>query len=304
MNGLDKLAITFTEETLSESLPDFDSVLGSDVVNLTRTIRRIASYGTVQIDETTHSSNNGLNTHLFKFIEACHISVHDFITSYLQHLQPYDVQVIERSDDKVVILLRQFKVYLYIKLVISEHEMLCVSFHESNIAGTPTCRRRNHSSNICVLLDVPYKEKHGLTSITYTVQVGFMIMILKCIASSVCDDVAIVSDSVAIDAQNQYVISELLRLGVYENVSAQTVTMSAFGMFDLNAISLCIDVYPHLTEETDRRALLSAMLLMLVQESKQNLNAIVERYSVSHTESLNTNAYKLLLTVKDEKGTE
>lgn len=49
------------------------------------------------IERREHKSNGERNTYLFKVIEACGISVKDFITGYLSVLQPYSLEYFQGS---------------------------------------------------------------------------------------------------------------------------------------------------------------------------------------------------------------
>lgn len=64
---------------------------GKPFIGVCRLLRKYAEQNNFVVDMSKHKSNSGKNTHLFKLIEACDISVHDFIRNYLYNIQPYSL---------------------------------------------------------------------------------------------------------------------------------------------------------------------------------------------------------------------
>lgn len=64
---------------------------GKEFINICRKLRQYALENNFTVDMNKHSSNNDNNVHLFKLIEACDVTVHDFVRDYLYNLQPYSL---------------------------------------------------------------------------------------------------------------------------------------------------------------------------------------------------------------------
>lgn len=65
---------------------------GSTFINVCRIVRKKASEKKIVVEQNAHKSNDGRNIHLFKLIEACNLSVNDFVNEYLSVLQPYSLE--------------------------------------------------------------------------------------------------------------------------------------------------------------------------------------------------------------------
>ena len=64
---------------------------GKDFIKVCRKIRKYANANRLKLDTKPHQANEGRNIHLFKVIETCGVSLHDFVRGYLCNLQPYSL---------------------------------------------------------------------------------------------------------------------------------------------------------------------------------------------------------------------
>lgn len=65
---------------------------GKEFINICRKIRKYAADGKIIVSTDKHTSNEGRNIHLFKLIEACGLSIEDFVRGYLSVIQPYALE--------------------------------------------------------------------------------------------------------------------------------------------------------------------------------------------------------------------
>lgn len=115
-----------------------DDYVDSELVNVCLRIRRLAKLDRLQIQESEHSSNNGLNTHLFSYLRYCGKDLKSFVKDYLSNLQPY--MLVRRKDQEpnnqfICVLDTVYRISVYIKLYKKQFEEVVVSFHEDNKRG-------------------------------------------------------------------------------------------------------------------------------------------------------------------------
>lgn len=107
-----------------------------EILNICKKIRGIAKLDRVRIDYSEH--RNGLNKHLFDYLEYCGYGVLDYVKRYLSLLQPFMVEI--RKDqvyDKHItcIIDKLYRISVYIKVNTKQFEEVIVSFHEDNKNG-------------------------------------------------------------------------------------------------------------------------------------------------------------------------
>ena len=110
--------------------------ISMEMVGVCREIRKLANLDRIQLDETTY--RNGLNKHLYSYIEYCGIDVKSYIKDYLANLQPYMLQRFssqEPSSNFICVLDHMYRISLYIKIDKSFGKEVIVSFHENNKRG-------------------------------------------------------------------------------------------------------------------------------------------------------------------------
>lgn len=103
-----------------------------EMVGTCREIRKLAKLDRIQLDESIH--RNGLNKHLYSYIEYCGVNVKSYIKDYLANLQPYMLQRFssqEHSTDFICVLDHMYRISLYIKTDKTFGKEIIVSFHES-----------------------------------------------------------------------------------------------------------------------------------------------------------------------------
>lgn len=106
------------------------------MVRICREIRNLAKLDRMQLDVSVH--RNGLNKHLFSYIEYCGVDPTEYIKSYLSNLQPYMIERFssqEKEDSFICVLDNMYRVSLYIKIDKIVGKELIVSFHENNKRG-------------------------------------------------------------------------------------------------------------------------------------------------------------------------
>lgn len=107
-----------------------------EMVRVCKEIRKLAKLDRIKLDETIH--RNGLNKHLYSYIEYCGIGVKEYIKDYLSNLQPFMLEQFssqEPADNYICVLDNMYRISLYIKLDKTFGSEIIVSFHENHKRG-------------------------------------------------------------------------------------------------------------------------------------------------------------------------
>lgn len=288
---------------------------GSEFINISKKIRKYAIDNKLEIDERKHKSNNGNNTHLFRLINACGISVKSFIRGYLSVLQPYSLSKFQRSKElgKSNIWLSDmgYGFALVIKINDSDkNKPLVVSFHESNIHGSFTSGAKDFSDKLCaVLINEVSEIQDKRYKVKYTIQRGFLRYTCDSITNYYNNGVALV-DYRDISSIFDRVIESIFNniMDTYkddniEDVPALTLGTNTFshlsfmslGFNTVNNICLLIDLYSQYTDTRSRVVIIGLT---------QNILYEVPDYKLIETKSALNDKYinssnKLYLAIKE-----
>lgn len=154
---------------------------GIEFISVCRRIRRYAIEGKLTVLTNKHKSNSGKNTHLFKLIEACNISVEDFIRGYLSVIQPYSLEKFQSKKTaglgagNVWLCDIGYKISLVIKLdETNKNKPMIISFHESNLHGNNSIGQKDFLDKKCAVIVDKVTELHTGYGVDYSVQRGFI----------------------------------------------------------------------------------------------------------------------------------
>ena len=254
---------------------------GQQFINVCRNLRKYARSGNVVVDMSSHKSNGGNNTHLFRLIEACGVSVRELVVGYLSVIQPYSLQLFQGKKD----IDRRINIWVIdigygIKLVIklnhsNENKPVIVSFHESNIlhGRSSSVGGVDFSDKPCAVLIDNYSSSPKGFIVSYIVQRGFVRRVIRSRALGLSNDVAIVN-YVDISTCFNCVLDNILS-NLYTSYTESLIDINSFSMkkFNSSAISfmswgfeiannLCylIDLYALCRDAEQRVALIDLAL--------------------------------------------
>lgn len=264
------------------------SFYGIQFIDVALKIRNYASLGKIEVDLTKHKSNNGLNTHFFKIIEACGIKVKDFVTVYLSNLQPYSLKKFMPSKKDIRpnnIWLSDvgYKVALVIKIDETRKERpLVISFHEGNIGGHSTILATEFDNMPCAVFynrisDVGNNEYE----VEYNVQRGFINSRMKSTTKYIATGkgYALVNYSKIKNKFNNILSSEVSRLikfysesndsevvaSIQDNTVYNKVSFTSLGFNDINNLSMLIDMFA-VCKGTQERLLVTEITSNILDE--------------------------------------
>ena len=157
--------------------------ISTDNIDICRKLRRLANSKNIKLDETMHLS--GLNKHLFEYFDYCGIDVLQFIKDYLSNLQPYMIKKLESQEftkSIICVLDVYYRTSMYIKVDMTQHNEMIISFHESydprtGIALTNSNKKYTNDMKILVFADqiATYSEITNKFGIYVKIQRGLNI---------------------------------------------------------------------------------------------------------------------------------
>lgn len=257
---------------------------GRQYIKVCKRIRQCAIAGYIHVERRTHRSNNGLNTHLFSLIEACDISLDEFVSGYLSVLQPYSLAPFQgtknKDTDKNFIVVKDigYSIEFVIKIKIeNNHDVLVVSFHESNNRGSNSLGGCTFSGMPCaVLVDRVTSRVGSGFGVEYTVQRGFLR------AAGIHSFVQYYKNGVALvgysdiksqfDGLMQNILNRLseLHLSVSSTpvVTQETNKLSfmAYGHATINNICYLLDLYTRFKSVAKDRVVIMGIALAIIDE--------------------------------------
>lgn len=129
---------------------------GKEYIKVCRKIRQYANANRLKLDTEPHQANGGRNIHLFKLIETCGVSLHDFVRGYLCNLQPYSLKAFddgtETSKYDIWLCDAGYGVQFIIKIdTINQYNPAVVSSHESNISGISIYGNKKFENKLCAV---------------------------------------------------------------------------------------------------------------------------------------------------------
>lgn len=259
---------------------------GKEFISVCRKIRNYAVSGRVEVEKRRHVSNDGQNVNMFKMIEACGISVDDFVCGYLSVLQPYSLQRFMKEKDIGANNIWFCDVGYRIKMVIKINESnknkpVVVSFHESNIRGNYVHAGVDFSDKLCAVFVDKVEDVGDYFSVDYTVQRGFLrhgihsqsgyfsngvaLIEYKYIKSRFTETMQYVFDSlyrVYGDSQSEFVLKDL-------NVGKLSFMSEGYGT--VNNICYLIDLYENYTDVKSRAVFIDVVLNLIDEISDLRL---------------------------------
>lgn len=122
---------------------------------LARKLRKLARLDRIKLDENEH--NQGLNLHLFKYLDYLGIEKLDYIKDYLSHIQPFmltEIKSQEKFDNAICVLDGGYRIAIYIKVDATKGEEVIVSFHENHKNGVARATRQSkNTTSVYVFAD-------------------------------------------------------------------------------------------------------------------------------------------------------
>lgn len=246
---------------------------GREFIKTCRLIRKSAISGKIIIDKKPHKSNEGRNIHLFKLIDACGITVEDFVKGYLSVLQPYSLEYFQKyfkeatkEDTWIVDIGYRVKLVIKLKNLRSTQDTIVVSFHESNIKGGNSLGRRDFSDKPCaVFINKLNTIEQDYYPVDFVVQRGFLRYNIRSFTKYVNKDIALINYS---DIESRYALSLgsiLARLNdmyysdnsrsiqpILDLINIKEISFMSFGYCDVNNLSYLIDIYSQVHSNSER----------------------------------------------------
>lgn len=270
---------------------------GREFISACRKIRDYAKGGKVVVSMDKHVSNDGLNVNMFKLIEACGISVQDFVVGYLSVLQPYSLQKFMANTNiganNIWVSDIGYRIKMVIKLNDSDmNKPVVVSFHESNIHGKYNQGSVDFSDKLCAVFIDRVEQVDSYYSVDYTIQRGFLrhsvhstssyfsagvaLVEYKYIKTRFTDTMTYVFDSlykVYGDNSNPYILKDL---------SLNRLSFMAQGYDTVNNICYLIDLYSMYTDIKSRTVFVEVVLNLISEVPDERLSNIrtvlIEKY--------------------------
>lgn len=258
---------------------------GKGFLNICLKIRNYANKGNLIIDKRQHKGNNGKNLHLFKMIDACGISVEDFVKGYLSVLQPFSLTYFQESKElskgNIWISDVGYGVKLVIKIDENRETPMVVSFHESNKNGSFMKGRETFFDKPCAVIVEKVNELPNGYGVDYCIQRGFIRTTIHS-ATSEYDNktgVALVDYTKIREhfSDTMELVLKQLTKTYMDIVEENTVSISiekhgleslsfmSIGFATVNNISLLIDLYARYTD-TRSRIMLTSITQNLLSE--------------------------------------
>ena len=292
---------------------------GKEFINICRKIRRLAYADRIIIDKTIskHSSNAGNNVHLIETIEACGVSIKEFIRGYLSVIQPFCFETFQKKKVKdnsdVWLCDIGYRVKLVIEISnINNSEAMLVSFHESNIVRgtgiTQSLGMKDFSDKPCAVMVDKCNEFVGnngsIYEVAFSIQRGFIRDTLNYKTKHYNKGIALI-DYKDIKERYQSKIDKILdnlMESYYDGSSIIDIKMDmgkvsflSIGYSPINNICLMVDCFNTYTGKNDRLVimevvnnLLSEMPLESVDDLKRAISSKFGRI-VNYDNQLYTN---------------
>lgn len=289
---------------------------GKEFINICRRIRQCAILGNIRVDTSSHKSNGGNNINMFKLIEACGISVQDFVKGYLSVLQPYSLSKFMGTKnigkDNVWIVDIGYRVKLVIKIenfTDIHKETVIISFHESNLHGATRYGPSNFNDKRCaVILDTIGDKESDMYTVSYTVQRGFMRHVIKSYTPFVNKDIGLVkySDINTKFADSMNMIIEKINSLYYDNearldtintfniLSIDDISFLSFGYHTVNNISYIIDLYSKYNGLSER-SILTDLATNIIEELTPDRKLEMKQGLIDKYKDSNNKLYKALI---------
>ena len=281
---------------------------GKDYINICRKIRRYAREGNIKVDHSIHRGNNGKNLHIFKMIEACGISVDNFIKGYLSVLQPYSLSSFPGanglSKDNMWFCDIGYRVSLLIKVNDRDkNSPIVISFHESNFKSHNKIGGKDFRDKKCAVLINDITSTICNTNekvVKYYVQRGFIRTEIKSVTNYVNKDVALVEykdinkefstilDKIYARIADMYLDDEN-DIPTFSIESNQLSFMS-HGYSVMNNLSLILDLYTDARDIRTRSALTGItcnLIEELPSDSKKTIKeALISKFGIGYNNKL------------------
>lgn len=256
---------------------------GRQYIKVCKRIRQCAIAGFVHVERRVHRSNMGLNTHLFSLIEACDMSLDDFVSGYLSVLQPYSLAPFQGTKNKdnnknfIVVKDIGYGIEFIIKIKIeSNHDALVVSFHESNNRGSNSLGGHTFGDMLCaVLVDNVTSRGNSGFGVEYTVQRGFLRTSVHSFVQYYKNGIALVRYAEIkhqFDGLMQNILNRLseLHLSVSDVpvITQETNKLSfmSYGHATINNICYLLDLYTHFKSVANDRVVIMGIALAIIDE--------------------------------------
>ena len=275
----------------------------AELVNVCSKIRQLAKLDRIEVEEEEHSSNNGLNTHLFDYIRYCGKDVKSFVKEYLANLQPYMLQ--RRKDQEpdkqfVCILDNIYRVSIYIKIYKKQFEEVVVSFHEDNIRGiartNDLIRKEQLSEKVFVFADSELSRSNDKYGIKIFIQRGVLVLPIELVGYKYKNGYIVNRrdiDNQFLSYCNDY-IKDLYTSDLsldFESVSVfsmlQQISFTSYGRDTFSGISLLIDSVA-VQKDILSRQLAVSMLEIFVSNLKLSYEQKDELYKLLNEKYLVT----------------
>lgn len=286
MNNLVKMS--FTGDVVDTRIKPFTLTDDEHArINLCKRVRSAALSDNVIVDTSERKGNtNGI---LFKFLEACGVSAQTFVKQYLAQLQPFCVESMQHQnyDKNIKCLIDPFyKIPLYMKLDVTQHNEIIISFHE-NFHTTLKDLRNSVPSRLVVLADnVKFMGDAVGQMCTISMYRGISAFTFDVPAICVKDpDVCFVEPSLVFRIFEDDLLNRLLSSGIsLSTLDSKSYTFTSYGDTILNTISLLIDCNIASTSSAIRLVSLSSLNFALCElmkdpEHETLLEVLLNRYS-------------------------
>ena len=290
---------------------------GKQYINICRKIRNYARQGKLVVEKRVHKSNDGNNVHLFRMIEACGLSVDQFVNGYLSVLQPYNLEKFRQNKDlgkhNTWICELGYRVSMLIKLDESNTDKpLIVSFHESNSKHKNKFNYVDFSLKPCAILIEAIKSEivnTGEKSVNYFIQKGFMRLSIESFTPYVNNDVALVKyndiekairnsmDRLFDYLRNMYTDEDTGGMPLLD-LSSNKLSFLSFGYATVNNINLLIDLYATNTTVAARSVIVSIANNLLDEIPDNNKltirEALIQKFGINYNNKLFSIAVDIL----------
>lgn len=270
---------------------------GKEFISVCRKIRDYAKSGKIVVDMNRHRSNDGLNVNMFKLIEACDISVKDFVTGYLSVIQPYSLQRFMKETNiganNIWICDIGYRVKMVIKLNDSNrNKAVVVSFHESNVFGKYNQGSVDFSDKLCAVFVDRVEKVDSYYSVDYTVQRGFLRHSIHSVASYFSNGVALIDYKYIKSRFTEtmtYIFDSLYKVYgepsgsfVLRELSFNRLSFMSQGYDTVNNICYLIDLYSMYTDAKSRAVFVDVVNNLVNEVTDEKLSeirtALVEKY--------------------------
>ena len=286
----------------------------AEIVNICNKIRKIALTGKIKIDTSAHTHSD--NQHLFRFIEMCGFTLDGFIRSYLASIQPYMIVRDSTQDvfDKDVRCLIDvsYKVPMYLKINLKQHNEYVISFHEDQSRYRFT-KQIKKTPKYSVLISDKVSEtsivpdKMVLEEFIISIPKGFIKIVTKLRGVLVKEpNVFKVStqevNQIIYDEYNK-TITNLFDEKLYNLLQVndlKNLTFTSYGENELKKISLIIDSIASNRYLGNEHILFTELNMLLnsfqtISNSRDYFNALRQRYNYMLDDKNISDSYKIVV---------